>query len=102
MELKDGKQKRQNPLTDLVETEKTFVDQLTGIIRVCYPSLHQQRDSDTRMLYRKLPLLGPAQIYLLQNWIQCLGASRLFTGQIVLFIPSVNIIYLKIPYLHRS
>ncbi|KAF8974012.1 Dbl homology domain-containing protein [Flammula alnicola] len=29
----DGKHKRANPLTDLVETEKIFVDQLTGIIR---------------------------------------------------------------------
>ncbi|PPQ64415.1 hypothetical protein CVT26_002122 [Gymnopilus dilepis] len=29
----DGKQKRPNPLTDLVDTEKVFVDQLTGIIR---------------------------------------------------------------------
>jgi hypothetical protein len=28
----EGKQKR-NPLLDLVETEKTFVEQLTGIIR---------------------------------------------------------------------
>lgn len=26
--------KKANPLTDLVETEKAFVDQLTGIIRV--------------------------------------------------------------------
>ncbi|KAH9486848.1 hypothetical protein JR316_0000913 [Psilocybe cubensis] len=29
----DGKSKRANPLTDLVDTEKAFVDQLTGIIR---------------------------------------------------------------------
>ena len=29
------KPKRANPLTDLVDSEKTFVDQLTGIIRVC-------------------------------------------------------------------
>ncbi|KAF9473120.1 hypothetical protein BDN70DRAFT_412046 [Pholiota conissans] len=29
----EGKNKKANPLTDLVETEKTFVDQLTGIIR---------------------------------------------------------------------
>lgn len=28
----EGKQKR-NPLTDLVETERAFVEQLTGIIR---------------------------------------------------------------------
>lgn len=29
-----GKPKRANPLTDLVDTEKVFVEQLTGIIRV--------------------------------------------------------------------
>ncbi|KDR85085.1 hypothetical protein GALMADRAFT_233698 [Galerina marginata CBS 339.88] len=29
----EGKPKRANPLTDLVDTEKAFVDQLTGIIR---------------------------------------------------------------------
>jgi hypothetical protein len=37
----DNKSKRANPLTDLVDSEKIFVDQLTGIIRVCcyYPAL---------------------------------------------------------------
>ncbi|KAJ7783876.1 hypothetical protein DFH07DRAFT_208579 [Mycena maculata] len=29
----DAKQKRANPLTDLIDTEKSYVDQLTGIIR---------------------------------------------------------------------
>ena len=29
--------KRTNPLVDLIETEKLYVDQLTGIIRVRYP-----------------------------------------------------------------
>jgi len=33
-EGREGKSKRANPLTDLVETEKAFVEQLTGIIRV--------------------------------------------------------------------
>lgn len=31
----DGKSKKSNPLIDLIETEKLYVDQLTGIIRVC-------------------------------------------------------------------
>jgi hypothetical protein len=30
----EAKQKRANPLTDLIDTEKSYVDQLTGIIRV--------------------------------------------------------------------
>ena len=30
-----NKSKRANPLTDLVDSEKIFVEQLTGIIRVC-------------------------------------------------------------------
>jgi len=30
----DGKSKKSNPLIDLVETEKLYVEQLTGIIRV--------------------------------------------------------------------
>lgn len=30
----DGKSKKSNPLIDLVETERLYVDQLTGIIRV--------------------------------------------------------------------
>lgn len=37
LSVPDPKPKRVNPLTDLVDSEKTFVDQLTGIIRVrCY------------------------------------------------------------------
>lgn len=31
----EGKPKKSNPLIDLIETEKVYVDQLTGIIRVC-------------------------------------------------------------------
>jgi ABC-type nitrate/sulfonate/bicarbonate transport system ATPase subunit len=30
----DGRAKRSNPLVDLIETEKIYVDQLSGIIRV--------------------------------------------------------------------
>jgi hypothetical protein len=30
-----GRGKKTNPLVDLIETEKIYVDQLTGIIRVC-------------------------------------------------------------------
>lgn len=30
--------KRTNPLVDLIETEKLYVDQLTGVIRVRNPS----------------------------------------------------------------
>lgn len=34
----DGRAKRSNPLVDLIETEKIYVDQLSGIIRVrCSP-----------------------------------------------------------------
>lgn len=32
--------KRTNPLVDLIDTEKLYVDQLTGIIRVSFPSRH--------------------------------------------------------------
>jgi hypothetical protein len=31
----DGKLRRSNPLTDLIDTEKAYVDQLAGVIRVC-------------------------------------------------------------------
>jgi hypothetical protein len=34
----DIRAKRTNPLVDLIDTEKLYVDQLTGIIRVGYPS----------------------------------------------------------------
>ena len=30
----DSRAKRSNPLVDLIETEKLYVDQLTGVIRV--------------------------------------------------------------------
>lgn len=33
----DGKSKKSNPLIDLIETEKLYVEQLTGIIRVRSP-----------------------------------------------------------------
>jgi hypothetical protein len=34
----DIRAKRTNPLVDLIDTEKLYVDQLTGIIRVRFPS----------------------------------------------------------------
>jgi hypothetical protein len=46
----DSKPKKANPLTDLVDTEKVFVDQLTGIIRVCQFSILA-----TNILIRTLP-----------------------------------------------
>lgn len=33
----DPRAKRTNPLVDLIDTEKLYVEQLTGIIRVRYP-----------------------------------------------------------------
>src|SRR6266849_547872 len=36
----DIRAKRTNPLVDLIDTEKLYVDQLTGVIRVGYPSHH--------------------------------------------------------------
>lgn len=36
----DIRAKRTNPLVDLIDTEKLYVDQLTGIIRVSFPSRH--------------------------------------------------------------
>lgn len=36
----DIRAKRTNPLVDLIDTEKLYIDQLTGIIRVGYPSHH--------------------------------------------------------------
>ena len=34
----DPRARRTNPLVDLIDTEKLYVDQLTGIIRVGFPS----------------------------------------------------------------
>lgn len=34
----DPRSKRTNPLVDLIDTEKLYVDQLTGVIRVSSPS----------------------------------------------------------------
>ena len=36
----DMRAKRTNPLVDLIDTEKLYVEQLTGVIRVGYPSCH--------------------------------------------------------------
>jgi hypothetical protein len=33
----DSRTKRANPLVDLIDTEKLYVDQLTGVIRVRFP-----------------------------------------------------------------
>jgi hypothetical protein len=36
----DVRAKRTNPLVDLIDSEKLYVDQLTGVIRVGDPSRH--------------------------------------------------------------
>lgn len=37
----DGRPKKVNPLTDLIDTEKIYVDTLTGIIRVRPQLIHR-------------------------------------------------------------
>lgn len=65
-----------NPLTELVETEKTYVDQLAGIIRVMpVDGSHMHLDNLLTVgasgSFRKLLLLGQDQICRLKNWIKC-------------------------------
>lgn len=49
----EGKPKKSNPLIDLIETEKVYVDQLTGIIRVCATASINLHASNYLYLSRK-------------------------------------------------
>lgn len=78
----DARPKKVNPFVDLMETEKSYVDTLSGIIRVCYSPIAFFFLLLAKSLYRKSQQHGLAQISHRRSSTRCFAALRASIRQI--------------------
>lgn len=77
----ESKPKKSNPLIDLIETEKLYVDQLTGIIRVGSKPFAPHATLNGWKPNRKLLPRGPDRTYLPPTSTACSGVLKACTSR---------------------
>ncbi len=84
----DARPKKANPFVDLMETEKSYVDTLSGIIRVSWFAKCGALFTYLYLIFRKLRPLGLDPISHPASWTLCFEVSRPSSKPIAFYLQS--------------